>query len=172
MSEIKLNYTITHLSNRVDEEKIKSFEESIGYSLPEDYKLFLEQHNYCTVFPNTFEAKSLISEEQVVLDLRYLCGLKLKRNILHACLEFKLEVFSNRIPGGLIAIGGVTGGLLLLGVSSKYYNKIFFWDREFEFYDEYDPGTVDEHVSNLYFVSNSFNDFLSLLYEDDEDEEE
>ncbi|MCR8929790.1 SMI1/KNR4 family protein [Priestia megaterium] len=49
-----------------------------------------------------------------------------------------------------------SGNQICIGISNQYFGQVYHWAH----------GEETEEMENIYFLSNSFNDFLNCLYED------
>ena len=49
-----------------------------------------------------------------------------------------------------------SGNQICIGISKQYFGQVYHWAHCEE----------TEEMENIYFLSNSFNDFLNCLYED------
>jgi cell wall assembly regulator SMI1 len=137
-------------------EELQQVETRIGVQLPEDYRLFLLQHNGGHPEPSAF--KYTCDQQQWKLAaVAYFLG------IYEGEDENFLEYFDDylgRIPAETIPIARDPGGnLILLGVSEAHRGKVYFWLQDFE----NDAGDF----SNVCFVANSFSEFLNALFDPD-----
>jgi len=74
-----------------------------------------------------------------------------------------IEIMDERLPVGFIPIGDdPSGNVIGIGTNKPYYDKIYFWDHEQE---PEDPNSM----SNMYFLANDIDEFLSNLYEEPEE---
>ncbi|WP_371017961.1 SMI1/KNR4 family protein [Pseudalkalibacillus sp. JSM 102089] len=135
-------------------EKIESFENENNVKLTEQYIKFLLKWNGGKVKPNLF----MISNEQgpSVLNVFYGIG-----DMYDNLTDF-IEIMDERLPVGFIPIGDdPSGNVICIGTKKPYYDKIYFWDHEQE---PEDPN----NMSNMYFLANDIDEFLSNLYEEPE----
>ncbi len=152
---------ITTENRPIDEMSIHKFEKEIGHELPDDYKNFLLAHNGGEPEFYIFSKNNELGK--IVLNTFY--GLNIDDdyddllNVYHS--------LKDRIPSQFIPIGDDPGGnQFLLGISSPYNGKIYFWDHNTEL-ENYD-FTKNELPKNLYKLADSFDEFLNQLEEDTE----
>ena len=79
-----------------------------------------------------------------------------------------LKIVEKRLPNHLIPIANDSfGNLICLSCGEADYGKVYFWDHE----DEVDYSISDDSdYSNLYFISDSFTEFLNSLYADEDED--
>jgi SMI1-KNR4 cell-wall len=139
-------------------DKIKQFEKQVGVEFPEDYVKFLANFNGGEPKLDTFEYK--LKDGRVWTGgVRYFFGFNLDQlqNI-----DFFASMRGDRIPENMIPIGLDNGGnFILLTLSKQDRGKVYFWDHDEESEDN-EPPTND----NIYFVANSFTEFLESLKEE------
>ena len=74
-------------------------------------------------------------------------------------LDYVLSTFAGRIPDWCFPVARDPGGnLVLLAETGPDAGKVYFWDHELEA-EEGQPPTN----ANLYFIADSFGDFLESL---------
>lgn len=127
-------------------------------NLPIGYKKFLLIYNGGRVVKNSCPLLELPSENETLMGINnfFQCSDDYNYSLIK-----NIKMFNDRIPKGFIPIADAScGNLFLLGISGSNYNKVFFWDHEFEADD-------DEEVTynNMYLVANTFEDFINSLYE-------
>ncbi|MEI2330568.1 SMI1/KNR4 family protein, partial [Priestia megaterium] len=65
--------------------------------------------------------------------------------------------FDEIVEAGFMPIADdPSGNQICIGISKQYFGQVYHWDHCEE----------TEEMENIYFLSNSFNDFLNCLYED------
>ncbi len=141
-------------------EEVLRAENTIGESLPEDYKRFLLEHNGGRPVPAGFPIRW--NKPELARGAEF--GMV---GDFYAIYEGKpvnlLEGFRShgtRIPKGAIAIARDPGGnLILLGLSGEHRGKVFFWLHDMD--PEYDETAFE----NLGVIANSFDEFLQSLLE-------
>lgn len=146
----------------ISEIDVVQFEKEIGYSLPEQHRNFLLEHNggrpkdnYHFYVP-TWQYNSSLIQKLKGIDPNA-PGLDLRQ--AH-------EITGDILPEGSLIIGNDPGGnSILIGLNDLNRGKIFFWDHEkgpdarLSSWEEY---------KNLHFLANSFNEFFALLKVDEE----
>lgn len=140
---------------KLKESKLESFEKKIGLELPLEYKSFLLKHNGGECDPCVFDFIENGEESDSSISTFYAIG-----GIDDDYdLEENIDIYINdekRLPDGLIPIAEDDGGnLVCISCTGDDKGKIYFWNHEEE--DE------DDLTANLYFVSNSFNEFVESL---------
>jgi cell wall assembly regulator SMI1 len=137
------------------EEEISNFERLIGYTLPEDYRKFLSEHNggrqpALSVF-------RIESGQESILALLFAVG---DRDSF-ADLERAYTSDSDFFPRGVIPIGGdICGNHICLAVTGDDRGTIYWVDHEIS------PEPSDP-MDNLFFCARSFSEFIGSLKEDD-----
>jgi cell wall assembly regulator SMI1 len=135
------------------EHEIKTFEEAIGYSLPNCYREFLIRHNGGV--PSRSQVDVDGQGERVVRNLYSLVSPARRYPIRHL-----LEMYEKRIPVAMLPVGDdPAGNLFLLELSQgETYGRVYFWDHEQEAETESQP-----YFDNISFVAESFASFLDRL---------
>lgn len=136
---------------------VRSFEKKVGFKLPEDYVQFLVEANGGV--PNSCTYIALPETDVAMLDA--LMGIGRERGF---SLEFGVDEFSDVLPENSIIIGRDPGGNAFLLVQNPEAGGIYFWDR---------GGLIaaSDDDSNLYFVAETFTEFLSRLRPSQEEAE-
>jgi hypothetical protein len=142
-------------SNRkLTKEEVEQFEKNNNIKLTEKYKNFLLRWNGGSPEPCLFD----ISKEQGASVLNEFNGIDAEYNDL----EEVIDIYEFRLPEGFIPIADDPGGnVICLGTKAPYGDHIYFWDHEQE------SDTPDD-MSNMYFLASDIDEFLNMLYEDDE----
>lgn len=154
-------------------EAVRRLEEAIHIRFPEDYRNFLlmyngggpDEANYC--FP-----KPVGTQPGVTISLFFpVEGWRIT-------IEEEVENYKGRVPRSLLPFGSDdSGNLFCLGLEGKSRGKVFFWDHEqekaaFELVGESIPGDEhqenfisdgDDYTRNVFFVANSFEEFINNL---------
>jgi cell wall assembly regulator SMI1 len=134
-------------------EAINTFEKQIGYTLPDVYKEFLLQYNGGR--PDNKNNTFYILQQSGSDILNFFFGLNIIDFECYDLLTHRSWMVG-RMPISLLCIGSDPGGnLICISLAIKTYGQIYFWDHELE-------GSV-----NVFFLSNSFEEFVNSL----EDEE-
>ncbi|MBD2800046.1 SMI1/KNR4 family protein [Xenorhabdus sp. M] len=140
----------------VNEGLISDFEQKIGSSLPNEYRLFLEKYNGGYPEPSSFQFfDSDNIEDGSSVDRFLSLGCEKYHDLNQYFINYK-----DRIPPNFLPIAHDPGGNLILISLNHDKPAIFFWDHEFEA-DE-DEGELP-NMSNVHFISHSFPDFLKRL---------
>ena len=151
--------------NKVTIEGIDKFENRNNVVLSNEYKEFLLEYNGGDVDPSSFYIEEIDNEDAAckfygINISKYNYCYDLDRNIEGSSYA---EYF---LHDEFIAIAcGGGGNEVCLGIKpdSEYFGKIYYYIH--------DLGDEDP-LENICFLANSFNEFLDLLYEDpDEDNE-
>ncbi|MDH6373875.1 hypothetical protein M2444_005718 [Paenibacillus sp. PastF-3] len=128
--------------------EIREFEGKYVLKLPEQYIDFLLKYN--GGYPETSTFKISDEEGESVVNKFYGIG-DMKGNLAKV-----FEVLDGELPEGFISIASDPGGNeICIGISEKYFGKIYFWMHDME---------SDEEMENMFFLKNSFNDFFENLY--------
>jgi hypothetical protein len=78
-------------------------------------------------------------------------------------LERYTVTHDDRVPKNLLPIASDwSGNLICLSINGDDFGKIYFWSHEEE--GELESGKSPDY-HNVYFVSNSFTEFINGLYE-------
>jgi len=143
---------------------LSNIEKQIGYSLPIAYKEFLLQYN--GGIPDEsyidFNAQKInISSDEI--KRFYGFGGKASNDLVH-----KLNSIGDILPKGMIFIANTHGGnFFLLSLRQDSYGEVFYKDHEYEDKTPFKPEN-NLFPESIIKVANSFEEFLSRLYEFDE----
>ncbi len=141
---------------RLSEQDIAEAEEELGLSLPVQYRDFLSKHNGGHPEPNAFPIENNPSDDHGLVHY-FLC---VKENDVYNLVDW-VKRFHDRIPSGFLPIAVDPGGnLICLSTIGKNAGKVYFWDHEEEAREGEVPG-----YDNVYFIANSFSEFLGSLTE-------
>jgi hypothetical protein len=145
----------------LEEVKLREVEQLIGSPLPADYRAFLLTHNggkpSLTGFRMEREGRGY-SESSVA----WLYGIQDGGEFFNS-FELHYRGLRGRMPAHIIPIGSDPGGnQICISVAGPDLGRVYFWDHE----KEADPDEDEEPgYDNLYFVANSFSDFLNGLFD-------
>ena len=140
----------------LSEEYITSFEMTLPYTLPLEYKTFLQRYNggnleSCYIFHIKGPAKVSV--------LFYFIGFKddfSEDTIELKDMRYQLRNLEGRIPKFLLPIALDAGGDPIC--LSLIDSCIYFWDHEFEPDEEEQPS-----LQNVFWVANNLTGFLDNL---------
>lgn len=145
--------TFKRVNPPIDAQAVDEFERYLGMSLPADYRRFVLEHNGGKPTPADF----LISVAKGWDTIDYFLGLKADRDIFS--LEEAAKYRKDHLPANMIAIAFDPGpNAICLSTMGADFGKVYFWDAGFEV-----VGAPD--YSNQYLLADSFDEFLSKLYE-------
>ncbi len=142
--------------------QIEEIEQLYSLKFPEEYKLHLLKYNGGKCKPNVFKftengnlTKSDINDFLAIYDGNY-------DNLSDDINTYKVQ--EKRLPNNILPIGNDSGGnLICISCYGNDIGYVYFWDHE----NEIDYSVKDDSdYSNLYFVANSFNQFLDNLEEE------
>lgn len=123
---------------------------------PSDYRKFLLAHNGGRPVPSAFPLFGL--DKNPYGNVHYFFGIENNGDDDSCDLLSIFEIMRDRLPGNLIAIADDgCGDLICLSVSGEDVGAVVFWNQHNV------PETPD--YSNVYFIANSFSDFLDSLCE-------
>lgn len=135
-------------NSSIDEKSIIKFEKKIGFKLPDDYRIFLKNHNggICKD-----EIIKLNRPGDFLIDCFFGLGLKDALN-----LQFWHEELSGELPEKSIVIGcDPGGGYILLCVASDI-SGVYYYDHTYSF-----PSSSDDE--NTYFIAPDFTEFFGKI---------
>ncbi|WP_186580505.1 SMI1/KNR4 family protein [Aquibacillus kalidii] len=144
-----------------NENELIIFSKKIGYELPKDYVEFLRHHNGGYV-KNSISSYFKNGKQTFILTSMF--GLGSDDDLLS-----QFETYKSRIPNTCIPIGRDVGGnLVCLNLSEDRYGYVYFWNHEEEL--NYEEGKIT--INDLYFITETFNEFLNSIERDDLKESE
>lgn len=154
---------ITDQEHPTTPKQIQEAEKIIGVQLPEEYEQYLLSHNGGHPDPCRFRVKwdgQYWAEGDEIHSVAWFLAIYDGKS--ENFLDY-YKTHKGRIPGDAVPIARDPGGnLILLGTSGANRGKVFFWRREYEV----DPGSGKAaDYSNVGFVANSFNEFITSLFE-------
>lgn len=150
--------------DKLNSRDLEGAENELGYALPKAYKDFLLKYNGGVPVESyiDFEAEKLKLPGDEVKKF-YGLGVKPVNDIVH-----KMKEIGYNLPKGFIFIANTHGGnFFLLSLRDDSFGQVFYKDHEFEDKSPFDPSN-NILPESIVKISNSFDDFLVRLYEDDE----
>lgn len=142
--------------------QIEEVEKFVGLRFPFQYKNHLLRFNGGRCNPNIFNFIENGKATNSDIDW-FLAIYEGESDNLKEYIEiYKIE--EKRLPHHILPIAHDSGGnLICISCGEEDYGKIYFWDHE----SEVDYSLSDDtDYSNLYFIANSFDEFLANLEED------
>ena len=133
-------------------ELVLSFEQQIGFALPEDYRQFLIKNNGAVVNQQAFFVKDL--GQEVLLDVMY--GLT-NANARSLTLAYWLKEYEGEIGEKELVIGSDPGGHQILFITSGADKGVYYWDTNHFF------AQSSKEEGDTYFLAASFSEFCELL---------
>ena len=133
--------------NKGNKAKVLTFQEFLGFTLPDDYFNFLAQNDGATIDEAYFYVKDI--EEYIMFELFY---------DIEECIE-TYEEFSEDFPDKSLVIGRDPGGAMLLLVTAEvgdFSKGIYFYDHSHFF-------EASNSDCNTYFVCDTFTKFITIL---------
>lgn len=132
---------------------VENFEAETGLIFPESYREFLLIHN--GGIPDNSRI-SIPGHKARIIQSFY----ALTNPAKIYTIRYLVETYKDRIPKEMLPIANDPAGNLFLinAGSGRDYGKIYFWNHEQESDAETQP-----YYENIYFVSDSFSDFLNNL---------
>jgi len=138
---------------KIQKSKIQLLEKKIGFKLPVDYALFLENNNGGVIeHYQTFFVKEL--GQDVILDVLF--GIEREHRGLD--LSFWFDEKKDDLPEKSLVIGKDPGGNFILLVNSKDNKGIYYWGANGFFL----TATSTEE-KNTYLIDFSFTKFINEL---------
>ncbi len=149
--------TFYNMERDVNSIEIEEIEQMLGLKLPNQYREHLLKYNGGQCEPNIFifNENGKLSDSCIDWFLAIYEGEY--DNLNRYIIEYKIE--NKRLPEMVLPIAHDPGGnLICISCSGEDYGKVYFWDHERE---------MDASIgfSNLFFVANSFNEFIDNLKE-------
>lgn len=153
-----MNLEIIDTNHQINESDVLILEKLLNVSLPMDYKDFLLYCNGGQPKLHSFDYK-LPDGRNWSGGVRVFFGVDVDD---WEDLKHYYALYEDRIPKQMLPIANDDGGnLILLVLNSLEKGKVYFWDHNEESEDD-EPPTND----NIYFVANSFTEFLENLKEE------
>ena len=152
-----LGITSKYGENQIGE--VEKIEETIGLTLPIEYKEFL--HMFGTLnFNDTevvFNPTNTVDKEPFTIVNFY--GL----NADNFDLKLIIIRYKGRIPDDLIPIAECPGGdQICIGINNKAYGKIYYWDHNKE---KIQVNTIEEMWEPVTLIYNTFFDLITSSQE-------
>ncbi|MCE2573420.1 SMI1/KNR4 family protein [Motilimonas eburnea] len=156
------NMKVTKLNEeyKPTSDRLGNIESLLGCRLPDSYRAFLIENDWCMVEPCGFaigylpETNNMKTNDQV----EAFYGLhEPDDEPSNLIWNYRCFSTSERIPKQLIAIGSTCGNQLCIGISGEYRGKIYWWSQHFEL--------EQESFENCTLLADSFDSFLSQLRE-------
>jgi hypothetical protein len=148
---------IYHSSGRervpVTQTDLDAVEKRIGYTLPPDYREFLQDFGAYRVYAS-FSISNPPQELRGGADVYVFYGLNAGYSVDLIEL-FEDNLLNSVIAPDLLPISGCEVGQACIFLDGPRIGQVYFWYRE-EVFEGYD-------YSNLYFIANSFDDFIKNL---------
>ena len=145
---------------KLSNQELDAFRSKYHLDLPEDYQKFLLENNGGTAEGSIilFDAKG-IKEKLVMGDL-----FGVNHPISGLSIETWQEMLGYELLENMVIIGGTAFTGLLLLVNQEDWKGVYFWDDCVE----YETSTEE---ACMYFVADTFTEFLDSLYLGDEDDD-
>ena len=133
--------------NKGNKAKVLTFQEFLGFTLPDDYFNFLVQNDGAIIDEAYFYVKDI--EEYIMFDLFY---------DIEECIE-TYEEFSDDFPDKSLVIGRDPGGGMLLLVTTEVGD----FSKGIHFYDHSHFFEASNSDCNTYFICDTFTEFITIL---------
>jgi hypothetical protein len=135
-----------------DEATVAAFEQEIGFTLPNDYRLFIKENNGCKVNKQVFFVEDL--DQDIMLHVFYGITNAKSRSLT---LRYWLQEFGDEIEEKTLLFGSDPGGGFLMYITAGENKGVYYWDHAHFF-----PQSSEEE-GNTYFVAESFAEFCDSL---------
>jgi hypothetical protein len=135
------------IGNEINVEKI---EKIFSLKLPNDYRIFLTEHNGASIEDGYFFVDEL--QQQISMEVFY--GVDTKNDSIDI-VKINKE-FADDILAKSLLIGGDDGGGWILLICDGENDGIWYYDHSYFF----EQSTDD---LNTYFICDTFSDFMNLL---------
>ena len=133
--------------NKGNKAKVLTFQEFLGFTLPDDYFNFLTQNDGAIIDEAYFYVKDI--QEYIMFELFY---------DIEECIE-TYEEFSDDFPDKSLVIGTDPGGGILLLVTTDVGD----FSKGIHFYDHSHFFEASNSDCNTYFVCDTFTEFITIL---------
>ena len=133
--------------NKGNKAKVLTFQEFLGFTLPDDYFNFLVQNDGAIIDEAYFYVKDI--EEYIMFDLFY---------DIEKCIKI-YEEFSDDFPDKSLVIGRDPGGGMLLLVTTEVGD----FSKGIHFYDHSHFFEASNSDCNTYFICDTFSEFITIL---------
>lgn len=143
--------------------QIEAIEAYVSLHFPEEYKQHLLRYNGGQCEPSVFSFYENGQLTDSVVDWFLAIYDGEDDNLKDYINSYKID--EKRMPTSIFPVAHDPGGNLICIDATD--GKVYFWDHE----KEVDYAVSDDSdYSNLYLIADSFNEFLSGLREDEDDE--
>jgi hypothetical protein len=143
-------------TSSIPDEILDAFEQTLGYSLPQDYREFLRDYGCFGFFEGaTFPLRDpLFGMQRASLEVFY--GFP-STHSYHLWDAYQSTQGWEAVPAEVLPIAEDAGAnQVCICLAGKYIGKVFFWPRE--------CSENPNDYSNLYLIADSFDEFLHLIY--------
>ena len=139
----------------IDEAEVAAFEEKYKISLPSAYRAFLIETNGGRPERDVFPVPGFT--QSPAARVHFFLGIN--DPILSCNLDWNRDVFANRIDEHLLVIASTeVADMICMSLASHTLGSVYYWDG-------YETSPT---YGRLYLVANSFEEFLNLLYRDED----
>lgn len=137
------------------EDIVQELEQTIGFTLPEDYRSWILENNGGVPTPGGFEFNDLYGAKESVVQLFLPVGKEHTYNVLG---QYELFTGEDRLPAEVVPIAfDPFGNMICLDLQDgEFKGTVLFWDHEME---HVESGLE----SNLFIVAESFSEFLQMI---------
>jgi len=150
------NVKILDAKNSLDSKVLDALEQSWAMKLPKDYRDFLLEYNGGSPDKTLFHFINYNNKRDSSLINEFFGIYKSHVNNL---LQ-NIKDIGDRYPLDSFPIADDQfGNRICLIVKGKNRGKVYFWDHELEV----EIKETDNPYCNMFFIANSFNDFLNML---------
>ena len=140
----------------INDKRLRELESRFNIILPDEYRQFILINNGGTPMPNVFEFIDTEGKKSNSL-VHYFLAIYDGNGFDNIEQNYLLYISEKRIPSDIFPIAeDPFGNMVCVSVASGDYGKVYFWDHELEFEDNY---------GNLSLIANSFNEFIHKLKE-------
>jgi hypothetical protein len=147
---------ILEQGSKISDNEIRELEDTLGYSLPNDYRTFLLTYNGGRPEPDVFNYEIRKNEIRSSSVRNFFC---VDKEGMDAFNEILL-VYAGRLPKDMFPIAyDSCGNLICLCIAGEHRGRIYFWDHEEEYEEDELPG-----YKNIYPISLDFYSFLVELH--------
>lgn len=151
-----MNFEMQDTGPPLTRDQLSRLERHIGIRLPGDYLDFLLRFNGGRPTPSSFPIRGFDLAHSG--DIQRFFGISEHHEIPD--IKWFIRTLSGRIPHGLLPIAGDgSGNVICLLLSGANRGTVYFWHHD----AEKSPPTY----SNLYYISDSFSDFLDSIHFED-----
>jgi len=138
----------------IEEDDVKKFETRNNITLPATYRQFLLLNN------GGYPDLSRFSFDKNIRVVNCFLPLVAPTGYYDSMVNY-ISVYADRYPSNdMLPIASSGGGdMILVGYSSKYLGKIYYWNHNFEAEE-----AGKDYFENIKNISSDFNNFLNILY--------